>query len=63
MTSNYNENQIMYSNLFTIPFQPEVKPIAPFPFDTFFTFAGDDFLIDARDLRDLLSELARKGKH
>ena len=30
-------------------------------FDMFAAFAGEDYLLDSRDLRDLLGELARKG--
>ena len=40
--------------------QEPIKPVGNLSADTFHNYAGEDNEIDARDLRDLLSELSRK---
>ena len=40
---------------------PPVKPIGNLSADFFFHYAADDYVVDARELRDLLNELARRG--
>ncbi len=42
------------------PNQPEpIKPVGNVSGETFWKYAGEEQIIDARDLRDLLNELAR----
>ena len=40
--------------------QEPIKPVGHLSADTFHNYAGEDNEIDARDLRDLFSELSRK---
>jgi hypothetical protein len=37
------------------------KPIGRVPSDVFAQYAGEDHVVDARDLRDLISALSKQG--
>ena len=42
---------------------PGGRPVGSVPGELFWKYAGEDHVIDARDLRDLLKEIAKQGKN
>lgn len=46
----------------TSPQLQEERPIGSVSSELFFSYAGEDHVIDARDLRDMLSDLFRRGE-